>query len=71
MIRNYLKIAWRNLRQDKVFTSLNLLGLSVAFGVVMRSSTGIVVIIALLIMNFQANKAATSDSVNSLKYEKA
>lgn len=33
MIKNYLKIAWRNLKKDKVFTLLNILGLSIAFGV--------------------------------------
>ncbi len=33
MIRNYLKIAFRNLRKDKIFTGLNLFGLSIAFGV--------------------------------------
>ncbi len=33
MLKNYLKIAWRNLMKDKVFTALNVVGLSVAFGV--------------------------------------
>ncbi|MCK0157515.1 ABC transporter permease [Cellulophaga sp. F20128] len=33
MLRNYLKIAWRNLRRNKTFTFLNVLGLSVAFAV--------------------------------------
>ena len=33
MIRNYIKLAWRNLWKNKTFTLLNLLGLSVAFGV--------------------------------------
>lgn len=33
MIRNYIKLAWRNLLKDKTFSLLNLLGLSVAFGV--------------------------------------
>lgn len=33
MIKNYLKIAWRNLMKDKAFTSINIIGLSVAFGV--------------------------------------
>ena len=28
MIRNYFKIAWRNLRKDRLFTLLNLVGLS-------------------------------------------
>lgn len=33
MLKNYLKIAWRNLMKDKTFTLLNVVGLSVAFGV--------------------------------------
>ena len=33
MLKNYLIIAWRNLSKDKTFTLINLLGLSVAFGV--------------------------------------
>ncbi|WP_420401293.1 FtsX-like permease family protein [Flagellimonas sp.] len=33
MIKNYLKIAWRSLLKNKVFTLLNIIGLSVAFGV--------------------------------------
>jgi len=33
MIKNYIKIAWRNLIKDKTFTLLNVVGLSVAFGV--------------------------------------
>ncbi|GAB3226694.1 FtsX-like permease family protein [Spirosoma arcticum] len=31
MIRNYLKIAWRNLRKQKNHTAINLVGMSVAF----------------------------------------
>ncbi|UJH90989.1 ABC transporter permease [Antarcticibacterium sp. 1MA-6-2] len=33
MIRNYLKMAWRNLLKDKTFSFLNIFGLAVAFGV--------------------------------------
>lgn len=33
MFKNYLKITWRNLTKDKTFTLINVLGLSVAFGV--------------------------------------
>lgn len=32
MFKNYLIIAWRNLRKEKTFTFLNVFGLSVAFG---------------------------------------
>ncbi len=32
MIKNYLKIAWRNLKKDKIFSLLNITGLSIAFG---------------------------------------
>lgn len=31
MIKNYFKIAWRNIKNDKLFFGINLLGLSVAF----------------------------------------
>ena len=31
MLRNYLKIAYRNLLKSKAFTAINLLGLSAAF----------------------------------------
>ncbi len=33
MLKNYLKIAWRTLLKNKTFTLLNIIGLSVAFGV--------------------------------------
>ncbi|MEO6347785.1 MAG: ABC transporter permease [Aquaticitalea sp.] len=33
MIRNYIKIAFRNLWKDRTFTSLNIIGLTAAFGV--------------------------------------
>ncbi|MBC9794758.1 ABC transporter permease [Sinomicrobium weinanense] len=33
MIRNYFKIAWRNLRKDKSFTLINLIGLSTGFAI--------------------------------------
>ncbi|NHF59925.1 FtsX-like permease family protein [Flavobacteriaceae bacterium TP-CH-4] len=33
MLKNYLKIAWRNLWKDKTYSSINILGLSVAFAV--------------------------------------
>ena len=33
MLKNYIKIGWRNLMKDKTFTTLNVVGLSVAFGV--------------------------------------
>ncbi|NMH88913.1 ABC transporter permease [Flavivirga algicola] len=32
MIRNYFKIAWRNLTKRKVFTAINILGLAIGFG---------------------------------------
>ncbi|WP_299364461.1 ABC transporter permease [Winogradskyella sp.] len=33
MLKNYFKIAYRNLRKNKIFTSLNIIGLTAAFGV--------------------------------------
>ena len=35
MIRNYLKIAFRNLTKNKVYAFINIIGLSVAFGAAM------------------------------------
>jgi len=32
MFKNYIKIAWRNIKKHKVHTAINLLGLAVAFG---------------------------------------
>ena len=32
MFKSYLKIAWRNLNKRKVFTTINILGLSIGFG---------------------------------------
>ncbi len=33
MFKNYIKIAWRNLLKNKAYTFLNMVGLSIAFGV--------------------------------------
>src|SRR5476649_760564 len=38
MIRNYLKIAWRNLVKNKVHTFINVVGLSLGMAVVMLIS---------------------------------
>ncbi len=35
MLRNYLKIAWRNLLKSKAFTFINVLGLSLGLASVM------------------------------------
>ena len=35
MIRNYLKIAWRNLMKNKVFSFINILGLTIGITVCM------------------------------------
>ncbi|MEX0315602.1 MAG: ABC transporter permease [Allomuricauda sp.] len=32
MFKNYVRIAWRNLRKRKVFTAINILGLAIGFG---------------------------------------
>ena len=39
MIRNYIKIAFRNLWKDRIFTALNSIGLTVAFGIAFLLST--------------------------------
>jgi putative ABC transport system permease protein len=38
MIRNYIKIAWRNLWKHKIFASINIIGMAVAFGAVILLS---------------------------------
>lgn len=38
MIRNYIKIAWRNLLKHKIFASINIIGMAVAFGAVILLS---------------------------------
>ena len=40
MLKNYLKIAWRNLRKNKSYTVINILGLSsgIACAIFLRSS---------------------------------
>lgn len=39
MFKNYLKIAWRSLWKDKTFTSINIVGLAIAFGVAILLTT--------------------------------
>ena len=38
MIKNYIKIAWRNLVKHKIFASINIIGMAVAFGAVILLS---------------------------------
>src|ERR1700759_2083061 len=38
MLRNYIKIAWRNLLKHKTFASENIIGMAVAFGAVILLS---------------------------------
>lgn len=59
MLKNYLKIAFRNMRRGKVYTFINLAGLAV----------GMAFIIALATIGFQTVKAATANPVESLRYE--
>lgn len=56
MIKNYLKIAWRNLIKDKTNTSLNVIGLSVAFAVAIL--LGMAAFYQLSFDNFHENSAS-------------
>ncbi len=55
MFKNYLTIAWRNLIKDKTFTILNIVGLSVAFGVTILLS--MVVLFEFSYDNFHKNSS--------------
>ena len=33
MFKNYIKLAWRKIRADKLFSILNILGLSIGLGI--------------------------------------
>tara|TARA_R110002051_G_scaffold143507_5_gene216483 strand:+ start:39660 stop:42068 length:2409 start_codon:yes stop_codon:yes gene_type:complete len=56
MIKNYIKIAWRNLIKDKVNTGLNITGLSVAFAVAIL--LGMAAMYQLSFDNFHTNGAS-------------
>ena len=56
MLRNYIKIAFRNLWKDKTFTLLNLLGLSTAFAVAVL--LGMYAFFELSYDGFHKNKAS-------------
>ena len=56
MLKNYIKIAWRNLWKDKTFTLLNLLGLSTAFAVTVL--LGMYAFFELSYDSFHKNKAS-------------
>ncbi|WP_419212792.1 FtsX-like permease family protein [Maribacter sp. X9] len=56
MLKNYLKIAWRNLIKDKTNTSLNIIGLSVAFAVAIL--LGMAALYQLSFDNFHENGAS-------------
>ena len=56
MLKNYLKVAWRNLLKDKTNTSLNIIGLSVAFAVAIL--LGMAALYQLSFDNFHENGAS-------------
>ncbi|ASV30555.1 ABC transporter permease [Maribacter cobaltidurans] len=56
MIKNYLKVAWRNLIKDKTNTSLNIIGLSIAFAVAIL--LGMAALYQLSFDNFHENGAS-------------
>ncbi len=56
MIKNYLKVAWRNLIKDRTNTSLNIIGLSTAFAVAIL--LGMAALYQLSFDNFHENGAS-------------
>ncbi|MDN3595999.1 FtsX-like permease family protein [Zunongwangia endophytica] len=63
MLRNYIKIAFRNLWKDKTFTVLNLVGLSTAFAVAVL--LGVYAFFELSYDSFHKNKASLYQVYNT------
>lgn len=57
MVRNYLKIAWRSLLKDKIFSGINIVSLSVAFAIALLLS--LYALFELSFDRFHKNAAST------------
>ena len=75
MLRNYLKIAWRNLVRNKAFSAINIGGLSdytyrteLSWWIFVVAGLG-ALLITLLTVSFQSIKAALMNPVKSLRSE--
>lgn len=61
MIKNYFKIAWRNLWKNKIYSAINIIGLAVEVLAAL--------IITCIAVGFQSIKAALANPVKSLRTE--
>ena len=56
MLRSYLTIAWRNIKKNKAYSALNVVGLAAFF-------------IAAAVIGLQTYRAATANPARSMRYE--
>ena len=73
MFKNYLKIAFRNILRNKVYSFINILGLAayqveISFWIFIFAG-GITMFIALITISSQTIKAVLANPVESLRYE--
>ena len=82
MIKNYLKIAWRNLLRNKIFSVIKILGLSIGLNWLQDyqyrvdlswwifAAAGIgALVITVSTVSFQAIRAAITNPIKSLRTE--
>ena len=65
MLKNYFKIAIRNISKNKVFAFINVLGLAIGIS----EAGAMALVIAICTISFQAIKAAIANPVSSLRSE--
>ena len=61
MFRSYIKVAVRNLLKFRVYSVINVMGLSIAIAALLE--------IAIASICYQAAKAATTNPVDAIRYE--
>ena len=82
MFKNYLKIAFRNLRKQKYYSLINILRLSIGIAFCLNFAyriniqiwvfifAGILtLLVALITIGYQSIRAALANPIESLKYE--